>query len=384
MSRVQIDSLSKRFGRVTVVDGISLHVAEGEFFTLLGPSGCGKTTTLRCVAGLEEPDGGRISLGGTVVSDHAHGRFLAPNKRDVGMVFQNYALWPHMTVAGNVSYPLRVGKVARPETRKRVAEALELVGLTPFAERSVMQLSGGQQQRVALARALVTRPRVLLFDEPLSNLDAELRQRLRTEIRRIHLQVQTTSLYVTHDQTEALALSDRVAVLNHGVIEQAGTPAEVFQQPANRFVAGFLGYDNILPARVAHRSADRTELALDGWISTVVSAPHAHAAADAAVEMAVRCAHVTVAPTALAERRAGTEIGTLEDLAYLGDTHVCGVRVGAHRVVGQLDPHAGAEAPTPGDEVAVRLDPSRVVLLGAGAASPTLRDNEVTNEEMYL
>jgi iron(III) transport system ATP-binding protein len=230
------------------VDGVTFRISEGHFYSLLGPSGCGKTTTLRCVAGLERPDQGSVSLGGVVVADGQ--RALPPERRDIGMVFQSYAIWPHMSVFENAAFPLRVAreKVGRDEIRRRVDEVLDVVGLTEYAGRSATQLSGGQQQRLALARALVRRPRVLLLDEPLSNLDARLRDRMRTEIRDLQRRVGITTLYVTHDQVEALSMSDRIAVMDAGHIVQEGDARSIYRQPATRFVAGFVGTANFLDA----------------------------------------------------------------------------------------------------------------------------------------
>src|SRR5690625_1421616 len=229
MAKVTIDSLEKRYAPKAppAVPSLDLDIEEGEFLTLLGPSGCGKTTTLRCVAGLERPTGGRVSIGGQIVDDPARGVHVPPNKRDIGMVFQSYALWPHMTVATNVGYPLRMRKVSIKERAKRVRDVLELVGLEEYSTRMATDLSGGQQQRVALARALVADPRLLLFVEPLSNLDARLRQDMRAELREMHRRVGTTSIYVTHDQEEAVSLSSRIVLLNKGKIEQVGTPREI-------------------------------------------------------------------------------------------------------------------------------------------------------------
>jgi putative spermidine/putrescine transport system ATP-binding protein len=243
---VSLEKVVKRFGEVTAVDGVDLEVREGEFFSMLGPSGSGKTTCLRMIAGFEQPTEGRIMLGGTDVSG------LPPYQRDVNTVFQDYALFPHMTVAQNVGYGLMVKKVAKSERSGRVDEALAMVRLEEYGQRKPGQLSGGQRQRVALARALVMRPRVLLLDEPLGALDLKLRQQMQIELKDIQQDVRLTFIYVTHDQEEALTMSDRMAVFNHGTIEQVGTPAEVYERPSTGFVAGFVGVSNVLegePAR---------------------------------------------------------------------------------------------------------------------------------------
>ncbi|MFA6264402.1 MAG: ABC transporter ATP-binding protein [Pseudolabrys sp.] len=229
--------------------GIDLTIEGGEFFTLLGPSGCGKTTTLRSIAGLEKPDAGRITLGERVLFDAAARVDVSMQERQIGMVFQSYAVWPHMTVYENAAYPLRFGqhsKLDKKEVRTRVMDVLEIVDLASFADRPAPKLSGGQQQRLALARALVHCPSVLLLDEPLSNLDAALRDQMRREIRRLQRETKVTAIYVTHDQAEALAISDRIAVMNHGLVEQIGTSRAIYSEPANAFVARFIGLSNML------------------------------------------------------------------------------------------------------------------------------------------
>ncbi|TAJ92957.1 ABC transporter ATP-binding protein, partial [bacterium] len=241
MSFLRIQDLSKRFGEVLAVDGLNLEIREGEFFTLLGSSGCGKTTTLRMVGGLERPDAGEIYLGERCLVSHAQGVFVKPERRDMGMVFQSYALWPHMTVFENVSYPLKLRRVKGPVVRERTRAALELVGLGGLEERPATALSGGQQQRVALARALVFSPRILLLDEPLSNLDARLREEMRRELKALQRRVGVTVLFVTHDQMEALSLSDRIGIMNRGRLEQVGAPEEVYYRPATPFARDFLG-----------------------------------------------------------------------------------------------------------------------------------------------
>jgi putative spermidine/putrescine transport system ATP-binding protein len=244
---VVLEGLRKSYGAVAAVAGVDLEIATGEFFTMLGPSGSGKTTTLRLIAGFERPDAGRISLAGADVSG------LPPYARDVNTVFQDYALFPHMTVADNIGYGLRIRGVARQERRARVDEALELVQLPGYGDRRPAQLSGGQRQRVALARAIVNRPRVLLLDEPLGALDLKLRQEMQIELKRIQREVGITFVYVTHDQDEALTMSDRIAVFREGRIEQVGQPAEVYEHPASAFVAGFVGISNLLERTLGGR-----------------------------------------------------------------------------------------------------------------------------------
>jgi iron(III) transport system ATP-binding protein len=250
VSNVSIRGLSKRFGGkvpTTAVDYLDLEIAQGEFLVLLGPRGCGKTTTLRCIAGLESADEGTIAFGDRTVFDAAPGIDVPPNKRNIGMVFQSYALWPHMTVRQNIGYPLRARRVKRAVATEWIEEVAALVDCDPLLDRYPGQLSGGQQQRVALSRGLVARPDLVLFDEPLSNLDARLRDQVRTEIHELHERLHFTAVYVTHDQVEALALGDRLAIMRAGAIEQLGPPEQIFEEPATEYVAGFIGMGNRLP-----------------------------------------------------------------------------------------------------------------------------------------
>ena len=252
---LEVTDLRKQFaiGR-PAIDGVSFAVPAGEIVVLLGPSGCGKSTTLRCVAGLEHPTDGEISIGGKIVSSPARGILVPPRARELGMVFQSYAVWPHMTVRQNVIYPLKHRKISRADANKKVAEALELVGLSEYAERPVVALSGGQMQRVALARSMVYRPQLLLLDEPLSNLDAKLRLRLRDDLRVILKQTGMTALYVTHDQAEAVVLGDRIGVMRDGKLLQIGSPDEIYNRPADLFVANFTGATNELTGTLVERN----------------------------------------------------------------------------------------------------------------------------------
>ena len=248
MSNITIRNVKKCFGDTVVLRDFTQEFREGEFITLLGPSGCGKTTMLRMIAGFERPTQGEIAIGEQVVSSKKV--FIPPEKRDIGMVFQSYAVWPHMTVFDNVAYPLRIKKLPKGEVEHRVEALLQVVHLGRYAQRMPGQLSGGQQQRVALARALVMNPRLLLLDEPLSNLDAKLREGMRYEIKEIQRELGITVVYVTHDQTEAMAMSDRIVVINRGVIQQVGTPQEIYRTPANQFVADFVGRGDFLRGAV--------------------------------------------------------------------------------------------------------------------------------------
>ena len=250
MPGISIRSLLKKFGDLTALNAISFDVAEGEVVSILGPSGCGKTTTLRCVAGLERGDSGQIFIQDRLVSDFSKNYYLPPDQRDIGMVFQSYAIWPHMTVFKNVAYPLVSRRASKDNINKMVKETLSLVGMQDFADRPATKLSGGQQQRVALARALVAEPEVLLLDEPLSNLDAKLRDQTRFEVRQIQRRLGVTALYVTHDQGEAMAISDRIVVMNQGKIEQIGPPKQIYQQPSSTFVADFVGSSNFFDVSI--------------------------------------------------------------------------------------------------------------------------------------
>jgi len=269
---LKVTGLSKAFaldeGAVRAVDSVGFEVAQAQCFALLGPSGCGKTTVLRCIAGLEQPDAGTIEIGGRLVTDTARNAFMPVHERPIGMVFQSYAIWPHLDVFENVAFPLRVQRPARPsreDIERRVMEALALVGMEAMARRPAPRLSGGQQQRVALARAIIRKPALLLLDEPLSNLDARLRETMRRELSGLIRQIGITALFVTHDQVEALSLADRVAVMNEGRVVQQGAPADVYDRPRNLFVARFLGAANVLSGRVEAREDDgKARIVLDG------------------------------------------------------------------------------------------------------------------------
>src|SRR5579859_5076724 len=251
MPEITVQGLSKTFGKTAALSDVSFSVRDKEFLTLLGPSGCGKTTTLMSIAGFQRPDEGLISCGELAFFDGTRNLWLAAEDRNLGMVFQSYAIWPHLTVFGNVAFPLKVRRTTRDALRRRVMEVLDLVELADLADRYPHQLSGGQQQRVALARALVYSPSVLLLDEPFSNLDAKLRERARSWLKRLQGELGLTTLFVTHDQDEALSLSDRIAVMHDGKVLQLGTPEEIYRNPASRTVAEFLGRCNILTAKVA-------------------------------------------------------------------------------------------------------------------------------------
>jgi len=287
MASVVIDNVRKAFGQVEVIKGVSLDIAEGEFVALVGPSGCGKSTLLRMIAGLEAVSDGEIRIGDRVVND------IEPKDRDVAMVFQSYALYPHMTVAENLSFALRLKKTARDKVDSRVDHAARMLGLADLLQRLPRQLSGGQRQRVAMGRALVRNPQVFLFDEPLSNLDAKLRVQMRAEIKKLHQNLKVTTVYVTHDQMEAMTLADRVVVLQGGVIEQVGRPLELYDRPANAFVAGFIGSPamNLLPGRI---SADGAGFELSSQTRLPLPEP-LRPFAGRPVTLGVRPEHLSVA-----------------------------------------------------------------------------------------
>jgi iron(III) transport system ATP-binding protein len=313
-------SFTARQGEVRALQGIDLEVGPGEFCVLLGPSGCGKTTTLRCVAGLERPDAGEIEIAGQLVSSPAARIHVPTEKRDIGMVFQSYAIWPHMTVFQNVAFPLTQGyrRVPKSLVAERVREALRLVQLEGLADRPATDLSGGQQQRVAMARALVTQPKILLMDEPLSNLDARLREQMRVELKKITRAIGVTTLYVTHDQAEALSLGDRVCVMNEGEILQVGPPDEVYNRPSNLFVARFVGEMNLIPGRIAAPGE------VDCPLGKVRCQVPGALGPGSAVTMAIRPEHLALQATA---EDGGCVPGRIVAKNYLGDAALFEVEV---------------------------------------------------------
>jgi iron(III) transport system ATP-binding protein len=337
---VEWSHLSKHFGAEIAVNDVSLSVAPGEFVTLLGPSGCGKTTTLRCIAGLERPDAGTIRIGGEIVTSAERGIHLNPENRNIGMVFQSYAVWPHMTVFENVAYGLRVRRAANRVVQERTMHALQLVGLAHLAERYATKLSGGQRQRVALARAIVYEPKVVLFDEPLSNLDAKLREQMRIELVRLQREVGITSIYVTHDQSEALVMSDRVVVMNKGVIQQIGDPQTIYARPANAFVASFIGVANLMEGTLLGRSGNICDLEIplgEGRAPLRVQAAGSDgAAAGQRLILSLRPEDISlhVKPP---HDSANVFEGEVIDTVYLGNFLECRARVGRHEIGIQID-----------------------------------------------
>ena len=339
---VELDHLGKNFDTEAAVRDVSLSVAQGEFVTLLGPSGCGKTTTLRCLAGLERPDAGEIRIDGEIVASVERGINRNPEDRNIGMVFQSYALWPHMTVFDNVAYGLRVRRAPVSVIRQRTTRALELVGLANLADRYATKLSGGQCQRVALARAIVYEPKVVLFDEPLSNLDAKLREQMRVELVRLQKEVGITSIYVTHDQSEALVMSDRVVVMNKGAIQQVGDPQTIYTRPANTFVANFIGVANLMEGILLGRSGELCEMEI--LLGEDHAPVHVRARGGNNVSPGQRLI-LSVRPEDVSVHlrkpdSAGTcnlFEGEVIDTTYLGNFLECRVRVGRYEISIQTD-----------------------------------------------
>jgi spermidine/putrescine transport system ATP-binding protein len=356
---VQLEGLEKRFNQVVAVDGIDLDIPSGEFFSLLGPSGCGKTTTLRIIGGFERPDEGRILLDGRDMAQ------TPPHKRPVNTVFQNYALFPHLSVAENVAFGLRLQKVGRDEAHRRVAETLKLVRLEGYEERRPTQLSGGQQQRVALARALVLNPSVLLLDEPLGSLDAKLRKALQIELKSIQEEVGITFIYVTHDQEEALTMSDRIAVMSNGKVVQVGPPKEVYEAPATAYVADFLGVSNLMDARAEGAEADGRCRVRLGEFSLVAGAGQTDTTGD--VKVVIRPERIQVEDGRTdGENRVP---GMVERTVYLGPTMQVIVQLPEGRVVQAMIPNRGEEHGfAQGTSVTLHLPPEDLRVLAVGGA----------------
>ena len=375
MGFLRIENLYKTFDRVVAVNRINLDIEEGEFFTLLGSSGCGKTTTLRMVGGLEKPDGGAIYLGDHCLAARERNIFVKPEKRDMGMVFQSYALWPHMTVFENVSYPLKLRGLSRSDIRAKVAEVLGLVGLGGLEDRPAPALSGGQQQRVALARALVFSPKVLLLDEPLSNLDAQLREEMRRELKALQQRVRITVLFVTHDQIEALSLSDRIAIMKFGVLEQVGTPEQVYYYPATPFVRDFLGKTFLLPGEVAAVSDQQVEIKVQGvgasalqlQRNNVISSSNGFPTVGQAAMVAIRPEKIALTDT-VSERQSNVIEGALQSVQFLGDRYEYTVTLGAQtRVI--VSPEA--RQLKQGNKVFLELKPDGMTLWPRSGQEPT-------------
>jgi putative spermidine/putrescine transport system ATP-binding protein len=357
MGALHFDKLGKSYGETDVVRDVSLTIREGEFVSLLGPSGCGKTTILRMVAGLVEPSRGRIMIGDEDVTG------LPPNKRGLGLVFQSYALFPHLTVRENVAFGLRRRKVAGAELDRRVAEALAMVRLDSFGMRYPRQLSGGQQQRVAIARALAPRPRVLLFDEPLSNLDAQLRDEMQVELKRLQRGLGITTLFVTHDQGEALALSDRVGVMAKGVIQQFATPEDVYHRPATGFVASFIGKPNRLAGMVASKSGAGGRVMLDGGME--LAAETITQATGSRVEIIVRQEAIRLLSDTA---DAGGLSGTVALRSFSGSSVQYVVRLSdGVELLAETSSHGPMASLTPGMTVTLAIDPDAIFVMSPEA-----------------
>ncbi|HEY4296300.1 MAG TPA: ABC transporter ATP-binding protein [Paraburkholderia sp.] len=352
---VSIRNVSKSYGATTVLDNVSLDIGAGEFLTLLGPSGSGKTTLLMVLAGFTRASSGSIKVAGTELLT------MPPHRRDVGMVFQNYALFPHMDVAGNIGYPLKLRGVDGATRRRRVAEMLDVVQLTGFGERSISALSGGQRQRIALARALIFEPRILLLDEPLSALDKQLRDRMQIEIRRLHERFGTTTINVTHDQQEALTMSDRIAIVNGGALVQVGTPEEIYRHPRNRFVAQFMGETCIVPLRRDAHAA---------WFGdTRIAAAPARTSEAGGLWMALRPESLSIVETADADSLCFDAV--VKDQVYRGDAQIVYADLADGHEVKVLMPPGVSLAErrrlAPGDRVKVGLPREALVLVGEDA-----------------
>jgi iron(III) transport system ATP-binding protein len=367
-------SYADRKEKVRAVDGVSFEVQEGEFYTLLGPSGCGKTTTLRCVAGLERTDSGQIIIDNKVVSAHQPNTFVPPHKRDIGMVFQSYAIWPHMTVFENVAFPLRVSKqrIPRSEITRRVEEALSLVQLGGYGGRLATQLSGGQQQRLALARALVREPKLLLLDEPLSNLDAKLREHMRAELRDIQRRLGVTTIYVTHDQIEALSMSNRIALMSEGHIVQEGRPRELYQKPATEFVASFLGSTNLLDGETLERSDAMWLISTPAGQIKAVCPDGVQSGSK--VTVSLRPENLTI--HAQAPTSGNVLPGEVEQFMFLGEMAECRVKVGGQVLRTRQHPNLSFQH---GEQVYVQIpyESCTVISDEFGVAAPEYREEAV-------
>jgi iron(III) transport system ATP-binding protein len=362
MAEVIVRDLIKRFGPGTpAVDNVSFTVAEGEFITLLGPSGCGKTTTLRCIAGLETPDTGEILIGGQLFTSSERGILLPPEKRRLGMVFQSYAVWPHMSVAENVAYGLQAQRISHGEVKEKVRKALERVGLGGLGDRNATKLSGGQQQRVSVARALAYNPRVILFDEPLSNLDAKLRERMRLELVNLVKELKITAIYVTHDQIEAMVMSDRIIVMKDGRIQQEGDPHSTYNEPANSFVADFIGVTNIMEGTALGKEGSQglwVDIQALGTKILCASGVEGEFPQGAKVLVTVRPEYIDLHPSGSAQ--ANRLDGRVSEAVYLGQSWDCRIQVNST----MLRVHVRGDDPIqPGQSVSMAIAPSRCVVL---------------------
>ncbi|UCG39555.1 MAG: ABC transporter ATP-binding protein [bacterium] len=359
MAFIEIRNLLKRYKKVVAVNNVDLEIEQGEMVTLLGPSGCGKTTTLRCIAGLEKPEEGDILIDGKPMISEG---FVHPSQRGIGMVFQNYAVWPHMRVFNNIAYGLKLKKVPKAQIQERVLEVLELVGLEGLGDRYPSQLSGGQQQRVALARALVGNPKVLLLDEPLSNLDAKLREKMRFEIKSLVKRMGITAVYVTHDQAEAMVISDRIAIMDKGDIVQVGTASEIYNKPATRFVADFIGIMNFMAGEVVQTIQDTGAVCVRTQFSEkVLCATPAAAETEPgkSVFVSIRPEDVEVFDSPPPERE-NVFRGVIAHKAFLGNFLYFFVKVNGTMIQAQVPHHLPQEE---GQEIYLLLDPGKCIIL---------------------
>ena len=354
---VQIDSLEKYFGedkeRVHVLKGVSLNIPEGSLYTFLGPSGCGKTTTLRCVAGLERPDGGKIGIGNQTVFASGERVYVPTNKRPIGMVFQSYAIWPHMTVAENVAYPLTIQRRPKAEIKQRVVDVLKIVGLDGLEDRPAPKLSGGQQQRVAFARALINEPKVMLLDEPLSNLDAKLRVQMRSEIKALQRRTNITTIFVTHDQAEALAISDQIAVMHGGKLIEIGSPHQLYSRPKRRFTATFLGLTNLIAGKVLEVDGDSRPGKMETKKGILSFIPAPGLKKDQAAVISIRPENIPVHKEKPHSLDNVVE-GIVKEAIFMGDAYHCKIAVGDDVLAVHTHPFHSI---SPGEKVYLHLDP---------------------------
>lgn len=368
MADIRIDGLRKTYGDFVATDDVSLHIRDGEFFTLLGPSGCGKSTLLSMIAGLVQPDGGSLVVGERTFSDAESKKIVLPENRDCGLVFQSYALWPHMTVEGNLEYGLKIKKVPNTERKRRIRETLELVELGHLAQRYPHELSGGQQQRAALARTIVTSPTVLLLDEPLSNLDAKLRMQARIWLKRIHQETGLTTVYVTHDQEEALSLSTRIAVMDSGRVQQVADPETLYRNPATRYVASFIGTTRFLRGETVAADADSVTVSLDVADTEsrelrVATPQDARFVAGDIVTLALRPEQLQLVEEDDSSTAGSRLPCTVEAVSYLGSHYQYTVLVG--------DSALEVDSPT-------RIDSDRLVLIVRAGTVPVFREEALS------
>ncbi len=368
MSFVELEDVRKTISGNEILRGVTLGVEDGEFVVLIGPSGAGKSTILRAIAGLESIQAGRITVGGRAFSDPARHVSLSPDRRELGLVFQSYALWPHLDVVGNIAYPLKARRIPAKKIPGLVSNALDQVGLGDFRDRKIQELSGGQQQRVALARAIVSQPSVLLLDEPLSNLDAKLRVQLRDEIRRVHNELGRTTIHVTHDQAEALALADRIVVLRDGAVQQVGTPIEVYESPQSRFVAEFFGFANFFEGEVLESSGQTVVVRSPDWYEPVVAGRGSHAGLGPGerVLVAVKKAGISLLPIGSSDAPENRAVAVVVSNQFQGELR-------DYRLQREDGAQIVVRTPTsvdytPGTRVVLQLKPGEAVIVERGTA----------------